>query len=111
MSKQHVFRVDRFNVPAGARDEFLKNVTATHKILSTQRGFVRDVVLEQSAGPSGFNLVTMAEWESQDAIEQAREVVAEFHRQLGFEPREMFARLGIHAELGNYRPLEAVPAH
>ena len=107
MSKQHVFRVDRFNVPNSARDEFLKRVTDTHKILSRQKGFVRDVLLEQSSGPDQFNLVTMAEWESQEAVDGAREAVAELHRQLGFDPREIFGRLGIRAELGNYRPLAA----
>lgn len=105
MSK-HVFRVDRFTVPAGARDEFLMRVTATHKILASQRGFVRDVLLEQPARPDGFNLVTMAEWESQEAIERAREVIGDFYHQLGFDPTEMFGRLGIRAERGNYRPLE-----
>jgi hypothetical protein len=33
MTSQHVFRVDRFNVPRSARSEFLKRVTDTHKIL------------------------------------------------------------------------------
>lgn len=107
MSSQHVFRVDRFNVPVSARSEFLKRVTDTHKLLSRQKGFVRDYLLEQSSGPGEFNLVTLAEWESQDAIEAAREAVAELHRQLGFDPREIFGRLGIRAELGNYRPLAA----
>lgn len=105
---QHVFRVDRFNVPSSARKEFLRRVTDTHKLLALQRGFVRDFLLEQAAGPDGFNLVTMAEWESQEAVEGARNAVAELHRQLGFDPREMFSRLGIRAELGNFRPLDDV---
>jgi heme-degrading monooxygenase HmoA len=106
MSKQHVFRVDRFNVPAAAREEFLGRVSATHKLLASQRGFVRDVLLEQAAGPGSFNLVTMAEWESQEAVEGAREAVTALHRELGFDPRTMFSRLGIHAELGNYLPVD-----
>lgn len=105
MNQQHVFRVDRFHVPNAAREEFLKRVADTHKILAHQRGFVRDYLLEQAAGKDGFNLVTMAEWESQEAVERAREAVAELHRQLGFDPRELFGRLGITAELGGYRPL------
>lgn len=106
MSKQHVFRVDRFNVPSSARKEFLRRVSDTHKLLAQQKGFVRDFVLEQAAGPDGFNLVTMAEWDSQEAIEAAKAAVAEVHRQIGFDPREVFGLLGIRAELGNYRQVE-----
>lgn len=110
MSSQHVFRVDRFNVPNSARTEFLKRVTDTHRLLARQKGFVRDYVLEQSAGPDEFNLVTLAEWESQQDIDEARDAIAELHRQLGFDPREIFGRLGIRAELGNYRPLNGLGA-
>ena len=110
MRRLHIFRVVRFYVPGSARSEFLKRVTDTHKILARQKGFVRDYLLEQSAGPDEFNLVTMAEWESREAIEAAREAVAELHRHLGFDPREIFSRLGIRAELGNYRPLDAAGA-
>ena len=106
MEQQHVFRVDRFHVPNAAREEFLQRVSATHKILAHQRGFVRDLLLEQPAGPDGFNLVTMAEWESQEAVERAREAIAELHRQLGFDPRDLIRRLGIRAEMGGYRPLQ-----
>jgi len=34
-----------------------------------------------------------------------RATVTAFHREIGFDPRAMFARLGIKAELGTYRPL------
>lgn len=106
MNKQHVFRVDRFRVPGAAREEFLQRVSDTHRLLANQRGFVRDFVLEQSAGPAGFNLVTMAEWESQEAVERAKEAVAALHRQMGFDPRELFGRLGITAEMGSYREVD-----
>ncbi len=106
MSKQHIFRVDRFNVPSSARKEFLRRVSDTHRLLAQQKGFVRDFVLEQAAGPDGFNLVTMAEWDSQESIEAAKAAVAEVHRQIGFDPREVFGLLGIRAELGNYRQVD-----
>jgi heme-degrading monooxygenase HmoA len=108
MNQHHVFRVDRFHVPSAAREEFLERVTATHRLLANQRGFVRDFLLEQPAGENAFSLVTMAEWESQEAVERAKEAVGAMHRQAGFDPREMFGRLGIRAEMGSYRPLGEV---
>ena len=63
---EHIFRVDKFVVPRSARDEFLSRVKVTHEVLRRQPGFVRDNLLEQFSGPGEFNIVTIAEWESQD---------------------------------------------
>jgi heme-degrading monooxygenase HmoA len=106
-----VFRVDKFAVPGPARREFLEKVLATHALLRTQAGFVRDVILEQTSGPAEFNFVTIVEWESAAAIEPARQAVAALHRRMSFDPREMVARLGIRADIGDYKPAEiAKPA-
>lgn len=81
----------------------MEKVRITHAILKQQPGFVRDLLLEQTAGPGRFNIVTIAEWESQTAVDQAREAVAVAHRQIDFRPQELVERLGIQADLGNYR--------
>lgn len=102
-NQAHIYRVDKFVIPASARIEFLERVTATHDLLTKQPGFLRQLLLEQIAGPGEFNVVTLVEWESQEAIEKAREAVIEMHRQAGFNSQEMFVRLGIRADLANYR--------
>jgi hypothetical protein len=66
-----IFRVDKFVVPVNAREEFLGKVPATHAVLRTQPGFVRDAILEQSSGPGEFNFVTIVEWENSGAIDGA----------------------------------------
>ena len=68
---EEIFRVDKFVSPAHGREEFLTRVQATHEILRTRAGFVRDAVLEQTSGPGEFNFVTIVEWENSDAIEGA----------------------------------------
>ena len=105
-NSDHVWRVDKFVVPAAARDEFLARVDATHAILRRQPGFIGDNLLEQSSGPGEFNIVTIAHWQSQAHIEAAREAVVAEHRRIGFEPQGMLQRLGIRADLANYRELE-----
>ncbi|RVB44634.1 antibiotic biosynthesis monooxygenase, partial [Mesorhizobium sp. M7A.F.Ca.CA.001.06.1.1] len=40
-----VFRVDKFVVPAGAREEILAKVRTTHELLRLQHGFVQDFLL------------------------------------------------------------------
>ncbi|HET8761751.1 MAG TPA: antibiotic biosynthesis monooxygenase [Nitrospiria bacterium] len=106
-TSRHVYRVDQFVVPDSAREEFLGKVRGTHRLLKAQPGFVRDVVLEQTAGPGRFNFVTLVEWRSQSAMDAAKAVVTAAHAKSGFNPQELFARLGIQADIANYTAIDA----
>ncbi len=105
-----IFRVDKFVVPAHAREEFLDRVHATHAVLRTQAGFVRDAILEQASGPGEFNFVTIVEWENGDAIEGARRAVAALHQKMDFDAHAMISRLGIRADIANYKRVEQAMA-
>jgi heme-degrading monooxygenase HmoA len=96
------YRVDKFVVPARAREEFLEKVHATHELLRSQAGFLQDFILEQASGPGEFNFVTIVEWENDAAMEPVRQAVAALHQRMSFDSHELFARLGIRADLGNY---------
>ena len=98
-----VYRVDKFIVPTHAREEFLEKVQATHVVLRSQAGFVQDFILEQASGPGEFNFVTLVEWENAGAMEPVRQAVTALHKRMNFDPQELFARLGIRADLGNYK--------
>jgi heme-degrading monooxygenase HmoA len=104
---ERVYRVDKFVVPGVAREEFLGKVRPTHALLKSQPGFLQDFVLEQSSGPGEFNFVTIVEWASQEAVENARAAVVKLHREMNFNAQELFARLGIKADLAYYNRLEA----
>src|ERR1700720_3424629 len=101
-----IYRVDKFAVPSGAREEFLDKARRTHAVLKAQPGFLQDFVLEQSSGPGEFNFVTMVEWASQEAVEKAHAAVAALHRGMNFDAKELFARTGIRADIANYTLLE-----
>lgn len=103
---QPVYRIDKFAVPEQARGEFLDRVAATHAVLQEQEGFVRDLILEQQSGPGEFNLVTFVEWKDANAIEKASAAVAKFHSETGFDRRAFITRLGIRADIANYRQLD-----
>jgi heme-degrading monooxygenase HmoA len=101
--RESVYRIDRFVVPTAAREEFLKNIARVHAVLREQRGFIWDAILESDAGPSEFNIITIAEWENAEVMEPAKAAVMTSHRAANFDPQEMFRRLDIRMELGNYR--------
>ncbi len=58
-------------------------------------------------GPGKFNFVTIVEWSSGAFIEGAKAAVIAMQKETDFDPREMFARLGIEADQANYRLLGA----
>lgn len=96
------FRIDKFDVPAAARAEFEAAVQRNTAFLQTLPGFRWHQVFEKTSGDSTFNLVTIAVWESPEAVENAVAAVRAYYAQIGFELREMVARLGITADVGNF---------
>lgn len=99
----HVYRVDKFVVPPAARDELLARVRDTHALLRTLPGYVHDAILEQTDGPGEFNLVTIVEWESADAVANARPLVMSMHHRTGFDAKELMQRLHIRADMASYQ--------
>jgi heme-degrading monooxygenase HmoA len=100
-----IYRIDKFNVPGSAHQEFIDKVHRTHEFLRTLPGFIQDTVLEQTGGPGEFNFVTIVIWDSMESIEAARKTVTAKYEEIGFNPQEMFARLGIKADLANYQQI------
>lgn len=68
--------------------------------------FVRGAILEQRTGPAETRIVTVVEWARSDVVGGVAQKVAEMHRAVGFDRREMMARLGIQADIGSYRRID-----
>src|SRR5262245_24791392 len=103
------FRIDSFSVPAAARQDFNAAMQRNFAFIQTLPGFLGHVVFEKAGGPSHFNLITMAVWESPEAIERAIQAVREYYKKIGFDPAEATARWGVTAEIGQYDALEELP--
>jgi hypothetical protein len=95
-------RIDSFSVPAAARAEFDAAVERNAAFIKTQPGFRWHVVFDKVTGNSTFNVVTIAAWESAEAVKNAGSQVRAYYESIGFNPPEMMARLGITADFGNY---------
>lgn len=100
------YRIDKFAVPAGSRDEFLERVYATHRFLREQDGFVRDHLLQQQT-PDGINVITIAEWQNADVAKIVGDAVKRHYEATGFDVHEFIQRLGVTAEFGAYEPTTA----
>lgn len=101
------YRIDSFSVPAAARTDFDAAMQRNLAFIETLPGFLEHVVFEKTDGPSHFNIVTIAVWESPEAIEQAVVAVRQYYERIGFKPGEAIARWGVAAEIGQYEALES----
>jgi hypothetical protein len=99
------FRIDSFSVPAAARGEFDAAMERNLAFIRKLPGFQGHSVFEKTSGPSSFDVVTIAAWESDEALEKAGGEVRAYYEKIGFDPREAIARWGAKGELGNFRAL------
>jgi len=106
---QRRYRVDTFIVPESAREEFLEKVRESQVLLQQQQGFLQDFVLERASNSREFHLITIVEWQNQQAVDDARKAVTAFHQSANFNPEELFERLGIRAQREMYTTLYLTP--
>jgi heme-degrading monooxygenase HmoA len=97
------FRIDSFVVPAAARPELEAAMRRSLALLESLPGFQGHLVLEKAGGPTSINLMTIAAWESPEALEAAAASMRAHYRQIGFDPAASLARWGVGAELGSFR--------
>jgi heme-degrading monooxygenase HmoA len=103
------FRVDSFFVPDAARAEFEAQMRRNQALLETLPGFRGHVVFEKTGGPTTFNVVTIAVWESGEALEKAGVEVRAHYQKVGFDMPAALARWGVKAELGNFHAAVQLP--
>jgi len=89
------FRLDSFSIPDEAREAFEAAMRRNMAFIRTLPGFCGHLAFEKRAGDSPFNLVTLAVWESQEALERAGAEVRAHHAQIGFDMAGMLRRWGI----------------
>jgi predicted ester cyclase len=89
-----VYLVDTFLVPAAARAAFEAAMRRNREYIRTLEGFRGDTVLVRKLGES-FDIATIAVWESEAAIAQAKAQVAAFYERIGFDMPAAIAGWGV----------------
>jgi steroid delta-isomerase-like uncharacterized protein len=98
--------IDKFFVPAAAIEEFRVRTAVNRRFIKTLPGFIKDAVYEYHDENGNLICITVAEWESMDAINKAKEAVQAEYKKEGFNPAEMMQRLKISMDRGIYRELK-----
>lgn len=98
-----LFRVDKFAVPAASLGAFLERVHNVDRLLASQPGCKQNMVLTQTEGPGEFNVVTIVEWASAEAMAAARATMQAHYATEGFDPPVFMRSLGVRGDLSVYR--------
>jgi len=98
--------IDRFVVPQNAKGEFIERMNINRNLIKNLQGFVEDNVYERVDEQGNLIVVTVAVWESDEAIKKAREAVQAEYKKQNFNMPEMLKRLNITIDRGIYARVE-----
>lgn len=105
-SSESVYRVDKFVVPPAALEGFLQQVQRVDAELGALPGCAQNLVLIQQAEVGeDFQIVTLVEWASAQALRDAKALMQQRYAAQGFDPAAFMQQLGVRADLGTYREL------
>ena len=97
--------IDKFFVPAAAIAAFRERVQVNRNFIKKLPGFIEDAAYEYTDHDGNLICITVALWQSQEALNKAKEAVQAEYKKDGFDPAEMFKKLNITADRGIYTQL------
>lgn len=95
--------IDRFFVPAIAVQTFEERMKINREFISALPGFNDDEVYRQFDESGNLICITIAKWESAEALNKAKEAVQAEYKKQNFNPSKMFEELGIRLDRGIYK--------
>jgi heme-degrading monooxygenase HmoA len=107
-SPSSIYKIDRFSVPQAALPAFIERLRAIQQQLEGQPGCLQNLVLTGSNTSDDMReLVTVVQWESEQAFAAARAEVGQRYVAQGFDPKRFMQQHSVNASLGEFRPLAA----
>ena len=97
-----VFRLDHFAVPTAAMPAFVERLRYTQQALDGMPGCKQNLVLTRIGASGEYDIATLVEWESADAVAAAKAAMQQRYAEEGFDPAAFMRGLGIRADMANY---------
>lgn len=101
-SRDYVRFIDKFIVPENAKQEFMERVRINRNFIKKLPGFIEDAAYERTNDEGNVVFITVAVWENETALQNAKEAVQATYKKEGFNPAEMLERLNITIDRGTY---------
>ncbi len=93
--KDRVQFIDKFIVPAKSRELFMSRVRQNRSFIKTLPGFIEDHAYESIDENGDLIFVTIAVWESMNALKAAKETVQTEYKKQGFDMPSFLQQLQI----------------
>lgn len=98
--------IDQFIIPENAKQEFTERMNFNRLFIKNLTGFIEDAAYEREDGNGNIICVTIAIWESEEALSKAKAAVQTEYQRIGFDPQELLTRLNITMDRGVYQPMD-----
>src|SRR5215510_5933771 len=98
--------IDKFFIPADSIGEFTHRMNYNRNFIKNLPGFIGDKVYEQKDEHGNLNIITIAVWESQHHIDEAKNAVQAEYQRIAFNMPAFIARLNIKHERGLYHQVQ-----
>lgn len=99
--------IDTFIVPKKAEEEFFRRVKVNRSLIKNLPGFLQDSAYIREKSADEIQFVTVAVWENEDPISNAKKEVLASYQKEGFDMPGMLERLGISIERGIFESVES----
>jgi heme-degrading monooxygenase HmoA len=95
--------IDKLIVPPEAKQDFLERLNFNRNFIRQLPGFIEDVVYQSIDEQDNLVYVTVATWQNEDAIKNAKAAVQAEYKRQHFDLQEMLKRLHIIIDRGIYK--------
>ena len=101
-----IFFVDLFTMPKSSFPEFFERMEMNRNFIRSLEGFIRDKKMIKEDQNGNITVMTVAIWKNQKALNNAKDMVQEKYKQVGFDPEDFYERLDIKMQREIFRNLE-----
>ncbi|WP_157813377.1 hypothetical protein [Flavobacterium sp. 5] len=100
-----VYFIDKFYVPKSSVNEFKQKANYNRTFIKTLAGYINGEAFEQTDTLGNLTILTIATWENQEYLDNAKSMIQAEFKRAHFNPTEFYQRLNIKLERGVYQEL------
>jgi len=101
--QSHLIFVDKFVVPQDIETEFEIRMNFNRGFIKNLQGFINDEVFKTKLNGNTIQYLTIAKWENQEALNNAKQLVQMEYKRIGFDPIAFLKKNLISLERQEYK--------